>query len=139
MSTQTQPIVLVKLKSGASIDAENYAQYAERFIKQNRDAKGVLFGGLTTTKLRSIYNLIMNLRTKINEPSDFEKYKAELQYLKVRMAYESGREQAVKKFIQKTLLMDVVDHIKTFEQFELYCKYAESLVAYFKFYGGKDK
>jgi CRISPR-associated protein Csm2 len=54
------------------------------------------------------------------------------------MAYEAGREQVVKEFLNKTYLMIAVDTIKNYEQFLLYCRYAESLVAYFKFYGGED-
>ena len=62
-----------------------------------------------------------------------------MQYLRVKMAYEAGRDSAVKEFLEKTHLMETVRHIVTYEQFLLYCRYAESLVAYFKFYGGKDK
>ena len=100
---------------------------------------GELFDDLTTTKLRSIYGLIMNVYNRINEPSDFEKYQSDIQYLKVKMAYESGRDKTVKQFIDSTYLMEAVSQIKTYEQFLLYCRYAESLVAYFKFFGGKDK
>ena len=56
------------------------------------------------------------------------------------MAYESGRERNrdVKEFVSQTYLMILLDQIQTYEQFVLYCRYAESLVAYFKFYGGKE-
>ena len=65
---------------------------------------------------------------------------SDLQYIKVKMAYESGRERNrdVKEFISQTFLMVLLDQIETYEQFVLYCRYAESLVAYFKFYGGKE-
>ena len=34
--------------------------------------------------------------------------------------------------------MDYLDSIQSYDQFVLYCRYAESLVAYFKFYGGEE-
>ena len=54
------------------------------------------------------------------------------------MAYEAGRESAVKSFFEKAHLMGMLDSVLTYDQFLLYCRYAESLVAYFKYYGGKD-
>lgn len=137
--SQNDTIVSLSLTDSEKLDETNYADKAKGCVEKSKDNYGKLFGGLTTTKLRSIYGLIMNVYTKINEPSDFMKYRSDIQYLQVKMAYESGREQTVAKFIDKTHLMDAVSRIKTYEQFLLYCRYAESLVAYFKFYGGKDK
>lgn len=132
-------VVLLKFKNGTTLDETNYANYAESIVKKAKDDRGRLFGGLTTTKLRSIYGLIMNVYTKINDPSDFERHRSDIQYLRVKMAYEAGREFAVKQFIEGTYLMEAVKRIETYKQFQLYCRYAESLVAYFKFYGGRDK
>jgi CRISPR-associated protein Csm2 len=129
---------------GAYLNESNYALFAEKIMMKLRDEK--LFGrdvssyrGLTTTKIRGIYGQIMNIYTRINTPEDFETCKSDLQYLQVKMAYEAGREQAVKTFFDKTDLMKLIKFIQTYDQFKLYCRYAESLVAYFKFYGGKDK
>lgn len=131
---------------GLVISEENYAVFAERTMKDLKDLKdaparrgSTSFGGLTTTKLRGIYGLVMNVYTKINTPDDFEEHKSDLQYLRVKMAYEAGREDAVKTFLAKTRLMDLAADVGDYDQFKLYCRYAESLVAYFKFYGGKDK
>ena len=96
------------------------------------------FNGLSTSKLRGIYAYITNVYTRINKPEDFEKYKSDIQYLKAKMAYECGRNNIVKSFITKTGLMDALNCIETYDQFILYCRYAESLVAYFKFHGGKE-
>ena len=92
------------------------------------------------SKLRGIYSLITNIHARVNKPEDLEACMSDLQYIKVKMAYESGRErnQDVKEFISQTYLMILLDQIQTYEQFVLYCRYAESLVAYFKFYGGKE-
>ena len=137
--SQNDTIVSLSLTDSKKLDETNYADKAKGYVEKSKANYGELFDDLTTTKLRSIYGLIMNVYNRINEPSDFEKYQSDIQYLKVKMAYESGRDQTVKQFIDSTYLMDAVSRIKTYEQFLLYCRYAESLVAYFKFYGGKDK
>lgn len=84
----------------------------------------------------------MNIYSRINAPEDFEGCKSDIQYLKVKMAYEAGRDQDVKEFIKGTYLMALVAYIDSYEKFILYCRYAESLVAYTKFFephsGGKE-
>lgn len=141
MSDGVKHTTLATFKSGKRIDDTTYADFAQEKMEElSRDVvRGQKFGGLTTSKLRGIYGLVMNVYTKINEPSDFARHVSDLQYLKVKMAYEAGREDSVKNFLNKTYLRDLISYVKTYEQFLLYCRYAESLVAYFKFYGGKDK
>ena len=138
--TQENPVVLIRLTEGRQVDETNYASYAEQFIseKGNEGKRRLKFPKLTTSKLRNIYSLIMNLYTKIECEEDFKRYKSELQYLKTKMAYEAGRESAVRDFLDKTFLMRAIGNINNYEAFKLYCRYAESLVAYFKFYGGED-
>ena len=137
--SQNDTIVSLSLTDSKKLDETNYADKAKGYVEKSKANYGELFDDLTTTKLRSIYGLIMNVYNRINEPSDFEKYQSDIQYLKVKMAYESGRDKTVKQFIDSTYLMEAVSQINTYEQFLLYCRYAESLVAYFKFFGGKDK
>jgi CRISPR-associated protein Csm2 len=140
MIEKKEPVVLVSFKDGRSIDSLTFADYADRFVGKVVDGKKKLAfpDTLTTSKLRGIYSMIMNIYTRINDVEDFERHKSDIKYLKVRMAYEAGRVTEIKEFLDKTLLMKAIDYIKTYEQFALYCRYAESLVAYFKFYGGKD-
>jgi CRISPR-associated protein Csm2 len=139
----TTPRVPVALEcTGFDITDETYASTAEDLMdaymqqyKQERNASRLL----TTTTLRSIYALIMNIYVKIRTPQEYEDAKPDIQYLKVRMAYEAGREDSVKNFLNDTHLRSLVDGVTSYEQFMLYCRYAEALVAYFKFFGGKDK
>lgn len=130
-------VKLELIQGSYSLTDENFANTAEHlmegYLKKPEGAK------LTTSKLRGIYAMVMNVYTKINSVQDFERYKSDIQYLKVRMAYEAGREESVKTFLAKTKLMDVLGKVETYEQFLLYCRYAESLVAYFKFFVGKDQ
>ncbi len=131
----------IKLAETIVLTSKNYATIAEKIMlsdKNNRKQAQGPFHPLSTSKIRGIYALIMNIYTRITDEESFEANKSDLQYIKVKMAYESGRNGTVKNFIQRTCLMSCIDSISTYDQFILYCRYAESLVAYFKFYGGKE-
>lgn len=132
---KNEPMVLLRMPQRRTLDEDNYADVANQ-IMEGRERR---FPKLTTSKLRGIYGYIMNVYTRADTPEEFEKCRSEIQYLKVRMAYESGRDKDVKEFIQVSYLLKALDNVKTYDQFRLYCRYAESLVAYFKFYGGRDK
>ena len=134
------PVVTLGRHGGLIVTGENYASTAESLMDKYMDGyKGRRFGEtLTTSKLRSIYSLVMNAYVKVDSPEEYEEHKPDIQYLKVRMAYEAGREASVKSFLTATHLMELVESIEGYEQFKLYCRYAEALVAYFKFFGGRD-
>lgn len=140
---QAKPTVSLRISEKAEINDLNFAFKAEQFIvplEENTQSRRFAFSQLSMSKLRSIYSLITNIHARVNTPEDLEACMSDLQYIKVKMAYESGRERNkdVKDFISMTHLMDLLDQIHTYEQFVLYCRYAESLVAYFKFYGGRE-
>lgn len=136
MDGNSRRIELIPVSGGAMLSSENYAVIAEQIMSMESRERS--FQQLSVSKLRRIYSLIMNLYTRINVPEDFNIHKKDLQYLKVKMAYEAGRERAVREFLEKTQLMKAIDAVSTYGQFMLYCRYAESLVAYFKFFGGKE-
>lgn len=129
------PVVLIGSSSEEPLSDGNYACRAEKIMNEYCNEG---FKNLTTSKIRGIYSLITNLYTRIDGEESFQKHRSDIQYLKVRMAYEAGRENSVKFFLDKTSLGKAVDDIKDYDTFLLYCRYAESLVAYFKFYGGRD-
>lgn len=78
-----------------------------------------------------------------------EELTMEIQYLQIKLVYQVGREKKelnprfqpgpVEKFVQQAKLVERIkalgNSIKAFEEFN---KYMEALVAYHKFYGGKD-
>lgn len=140
---QAKPTVALKIPGRGVITDLTFAKIAEAIIapldKASRK-RAFAFSRLSMSKLRGIYSLITNIHARVNMPEDLNACMSDLQYIKVKMAYESGRERNrdVKEFISQTFLMVLLDQIETYEQFVLYCRYAESLVAYFKFYGGKE-
>ena len=66
---------------------------------------------------------------------------AEVKYLKVKLAYQSAKDNSgsVKDFVEKARLKDCLDKIGTdLRRYEEFAHYIEALVAYHKFYGGRD-
>jgi CRISPR-associated protein Csm2 len=73
-----------------------------------------------------------------------EELVSEIQYLKVKIVYQVGKddshEKAVKEFVEYADLINKINNIgRDIKKYEEFSKYIEALVAYHKFYGGKDK
>ena len=69
---------------------------------------------------------------------------AQIKYLKVKLAYQIGRNKGkygnpVEEFEKEAGLMKWIDEIKgSAKEYDKFSNYIEALVAYHKFYGGKD-
>lgn len=121
----------------------NYAAQAEEVIQNLKNTMGRDYQNFTTSKIRNILAMVNDIYNDvISEKSD--ELNADLQsrieYLKVRLIYESGREPwTVKPFIQKSGLLDLLDDIgDSKERFIKFARYMEALVAYHRFHGGRD-
>lgn len=123
---------------------EHYVDRAEKAIKKMIvvDKNGKEKINLTTSKIRNILSLVSDLyndaqRHRSEELSD-DLYNR-VQYLKIRMAYEAGREKTVKNFLDTANLLQEINRIgKSKKALLEFCHYMEALVAYHKFYGGKE-
>ena len=123
------------------LQTDNYVEIAEGVIKNlNRDKENKLL--LTTSKIRNILAMVSELY------NDAQRLRAEtlsdeligrVQYLKMRVAYEAGRDDVVRDFVEMAQLLEEIDRIgRKKEQLLLFCHYMEALVAYHKFLGGRD-
>lgn len=125
------------------INKQNYVDEAERVIigLKEADRNGRL--ALTTSKIRNILSMVSELYTDAQHSRE-DKLDADMvsrvQYLKMRIAYEAGRERSVKNFVLAASLLDYAGEIGSSRQnLILFCNYMEALVAYHRFYGGHDK
>ena len=121
-----------------------YVEDAEKVFKDwysTRDKK------ITTSKIRGllsgmsdIYNDVVRVEGE-ELPQDIVD---RIQYLKVQFVYEYGRDDkkdgSVRRFINESKILNKIDQIgtskKKFIEME---RYTEALVAYHRFYGGKDE
>ena len=119
------------------LNDSEYVDRAENVIKK-LDSKNNL---LTTSKIRTLLSMISSLYDEVRR-STSEKLSSEamsqIQYIRLHFAYEAGRDTKVKLFVNEA---DILAHIKDIgdnkEQFLLFCRYMEALVAYHRFAGGK--
>lgn len=127
------------------ISEQNYVDTAEQVIKNlknKKDMKGKSVPSITTSKIRNllamtadIYNEVQNQYTDILS----EEIKGRIEYLRVRFLYEAGREVSVKNLVEEAKIMDMLRDIKgSRKNFILFSRYMEALVAFHKYYGGKD-
>lgn len=121
---------------------EHYVDRAENAIKKliivDKNDRAKI--NLTTSKIRNILSLVSDLY------NDAQRYRSEelsedlynrVQYLKMRMAYEAGRENTVKDFLKAADLLKEINKIgKSKKALLEFCHYMEALVAYHRFYGG---
>ncbi|HCS72354.1 MAG TPA: type III-A CRISPR-associated protein Csm2 [Clostridiales bacterium] len=118
-----------------------YVTQAENVIKNlEKDRYGNIY--LTTSKIRNLLGMISEIYNEAAHETGAElsiDLQSRIQYLKLRFVYEAGRKRAVKDFVEKAGILQYIDHIgKSRDGFLLFCKYMEALVAYHKYYGGRD-
>lgn len=129
----------------AILTDENYVDKAERAISLlEKDNKGNYL--LTTSQIRNLLSLCSSLYDRSKE-RQFDELINDVSYLRVQFVYQSGRNSVkvnrqtffpVKDLVEKGQILEALKEIKDRETLQRFCRYMEALVAYFKFYGGKD-
>lgn len=132
-------------KPSRDIGAE--AEAVMQKLKAEKDRQGRSGIKVTTRQLRKILSAVNVLNNKVEVyrtkepgattlPSDLA---AEVQYLKVRVAYQAGRDKAVRQFVDQADLIGKINDIgHDLAKYEAFARYMEALVAYHKYYGGRD-
>ncbi len=127
------------------INEKNYVDFAEQRIKNlagKRDKKDKPVPIVTTSKIRNllamasdIYNEVVNCQNdELN--SDII---GRINYMKLRFYYEA-REPSVKAFLEEADVFNIINEINgSRKNYILFNRYIEALVAFRKYYGGKDE
>lgn len=107
----------------------------EKLVENAKKIGEQISKGVTTSQIRNIYSEVVGMR-------EFDKYK--LQLLRAKLAYIAGKEGTIHKGkltdiggLQKILdgMIRKVNDEKYFENFK---NFFEAILAYHKYYGGKD-
>lgn len=120
-------------------------EYAEEVINSlitSRDKWGNVKGLLTVSQIRNILAMSADIYNSVLEsPTEnlSEDLLDRISYLTVRLYYEAGRTQSVKKFIEKAKLIEKLKKVKTKKDYVDYYHYMEALVAFHRYHGGKDQ
>ena len=131
-----------------TINETNYVDKAEKAIRSLRDKAEQQRRGrgepkiVTTSKIRNllamtadIYNQVMICQNdKLNDD-----LKGRIEYLRVRFMYECGREVLVKNFVEEADILPILKEINgSKKNYILFSRYMEALIAFHRYYGGKD-
>lgn len=115
------------------------------------DKKGNDFTKIKTNQIRNVFANINAIRTDFkiaittkdaqDQNEKINKIKRDLVLLKPKLAYAAGRQNVVKPF--QEFLFELINKTVNSKKLELALEnffiMVESVVAYHKFYGGKDK
>lgn len=127
-STPAAPVV-------AKAIPENYVDLAETLMSANSKS-------ITTSKLRnwfSIANDIYNVESRSSEITMKPESRTKLLNLRVRIVYDAGKDNNVKNFVTNANLLSYIKGIgESREQIIRFTHYMEALVAYHKFFGGRE-
>lgn len=115
----------------------NYVDEAERVMSELKAKRGI-----TTSKIRAIHALVADIYNAENLRSEAElseESQLKLMRLRVRIIYDAGREQAVMAFVEKAQLLEYIKGIgKSRAEMIQFAHYMEALVAYHRYYGGRE-
>lgn len=128
------------------IDENNYVDKAEAAIlslKELKDKNNKPVTLVTTSKIRNLLAMVSDV---YNEVLNFSEDKlpqniiGKINYMKIRFYYEAGREEKVKKLLDTAEVFKIMGQIgNSRKNYILFSRYMEALVAFRKYYGGKDE
>ena len=131
----------------------NYVDQAEEVIKKLKKPM------VTTSKLRNLLAITSDIYNQVvsSESDDLdENIKEQIEYLRIRFIYEIGRDEqkyydnklkkeivkqgSVSEFVKGANLLNELENINgSRENYILFSRYMEALVAFHKYYGGKEQ
>lgn len=113
----------------------NYVDLAETLMSANSKS-------ITTSKLRnwfSIANDIYNVESRSAESKLKAESRMKLMNLRLRIVYDAGKDNSVMDFVTSANLLSYIKGIgESREQMIRFTHYMEALVAYHKYFGGKE-
>ncbi len=127
---------LLRMPDNKFITEENYVDKAMSCFNDMKAA-------ITSSKLRSLYSMLCDIVTNESDNhSDKIGCLPALKRLRVHMIYDMGRDTKVKEFVEKTYLVAYlkrVEETQSRNDFNLYCKYFEALVAFHRYLNPTEK
>lgn len=104
-------------------DLVKHAESLGKYLSQNN---------LKTNQIRKFLDAVK----KVESDGGKGFSRDEVKLLKPKLAYAAGRQSEVKPLMQ--VLDPCIDRVDTKEDFKRFARLVESIVAYHKFYGGRD-
>ena len=107
-------------------------------IIKKKDKFGNDIPRVTTSQLRKFLSALNSVLNKVQKEDELtQDIKNEIQYLRVKLAYQAGRYNDVKDLALKANLDDEINNIKTKSDFINFARFIEAIVAFHKFNKGE--
>ena len=129
------------------INETNYVDKAEAAIQHLvEESKKKNHGNLkivTTSKIRNLLAMTADIYNQVLICQE-EKLNADImgriEYLRVRVMYECGREPMVNDLVREAQIIEILKEIGgSKKNYLLFSRYMEALVAFHRYYGGQDQ
>ena len=129
------------------INDTNYVEKAEETIKSLAEESKQRCRGkvnrVTTSKIRNLLAMTADIYNQVlTYPSEKlnDEICGRIEYLRIRFIYECGREPKVKAFVKQAEILEILKEInKSKQNYLLFSRYMEALIAFHKYYGGKEQ
>lgn len=114
----------------------------ENKLQKKKDKNGNVTGipKITTSQLRKFLSAVNSVANKVqictNENLDADLIN-EIQYLRVKLAYQAGRYSEVRDLAIQANLDEEINKIKTKQDFVNFARFIEAIIAYHKFNKGE--
>ena len=119
-------------------------QLPNNYIHEAEDIMRKISRNITTSKIRGFLSLVSkvyNVESVRTEDTLLPDSMDTIQMMRIRIVYEAGRDdtQSVKRFLNESHILNYIKGIgESRKNFIAFARYMEALVAYHKFYGGKE-
>lgn len=123
-----------------------YYKFRKEFVMENKTVEELVKENknnmVTTTQLRQLLSNSVIVKNKIfskilkKEDKLSDELLNDVKYLLIKHTYQCGREFKVKEFDKKFEISEKLKKIKTKEDFDIFYRYLEEIVAYVKYYIG---
>ena len=128
------------------INEENYVAKAESVIlklSKQVNKQGKVVAMVTNSKIRNLLSMSADIYNQVLDCKDDklpQELNGRIEYLRIRFIYECGREPKVKAFVKQAEILEILKEIRQSKKnYLLFSKYMEALIAFHKYYGGKEQ
>lgn len=119
------------LERMGSFEAEALVEYGEKMGKLlAREVR------LKTTQIRKFLDAVNKISAESAGEEEHFPFRERAILLKPKLAYAAGRQDEVKPLMK--VLASCIDRVKDGQDFDKFARFVESIVAYHRYYGGKD-
>lgn len=122
------------------MNVSDFGQIQPEKLNELAKEKGKEFAHIKTNQIRNFFGAVNSVRQMVKAGKNAEEIRRELILLQPKLAYAGGRKKEVKPFAEFMIdvIKSTVNAQKQDDAIKNFFAFVEALVAYHKFYDGRD-